>query len=99
MPTYWAWKDLQIAQYTDQTARAMAQQDFYRFNGGMLGMAKLEPRPAVCPVCQGWIARGLVPLRVALNAPPPYHVNCPHFWDIRPNKVTREECPLLWMGE
>ena len=98
-PTYWAYKDPQIAETTDGTARAMAQQDFYKFNGSALGTAKLEPRTAVCPVCAGWIARGVVPLRVAMNNPPPYHPNCPHAWDIRPNKVTKDDCPLLWMGE
>ena len=83
---------------TDNSARAMAQQDFYQHNGQM-GSAKLEPRTAVCPICQGWIARGIVPLRVALNNPPPYHPNCPHIFDIRPNKVASEDCPNLWMGE
>jgi len=99
-PTYWQWKDPMIAVTTDKSARAMAVQDFFRMNGGALGMAKLEPRSAQCPVCQGWIARGLIPLRVALNAPeqPPYHINCPHGWDTRPDKVAPSECPLLWMG-
>jgi len=98
-PTYWQWKDVQVAGMTDNTARAQAQQDFYQFNGGILGTARLQPRTAVCPVCQGWIDRGTVPLRVALNNPPPYHVNCPHVWETRPDKVTKEDCQILWMGE
>lgn len=98
-PTYWAYKDDVITTTTDKGARSLAQQDFYNYNGGAIGTAKLEPRSAVCPVCAGWIARGVVPLRVALSAPPPYHINCPHTWDIRPEKVAKEECPLLWMGE
>ena len=74
-PTYWNFKDTQIAQFTDLDARAKAQQDFYRFNG-QFGTAKLQPRTAVCPICKGWIKRGVVPLRVAVNNPPPYHLNC-----------------------
>jgi len=97
---YWQAKDKQVATQTDGSARAKAQQDFYRFMfRGMFGTAKLEPRTAVCPVCKGWIKRGVVPLRVALNNPPPYHVGCPHTWDTRPGKVAEDDCPLLWMGE
>ena len=98
-PTYWNWKDTQVVGMTDGTARAQAQQDFYQFNGGILGTAKLEPRTAVCPVCQGWIDRGIVPLRVALNNPPPYHPNCEHTFSITADKVTPEDCKILWMGE
>ena len=82
--SYWQYKTPQITEYTDNSARARAQQDFYAING-QTGTAKLEPRSAVCPVCEGWIKRGLVPARVALNNPPPYHVNCPHVWDMRPD--------------
>ena len=97
-PTYWQWKYPQITQVAELTARAMAQQDFYRINGAALGSAKLEPQSAVCPVCLGWIARGAVPLRVALADPPPYHPNCPHIWQITAKHVAKEDCPLLWMG-
>ena len=95
---YWDWKQGQIDQYTDGTARALALQDFYR-NNGQFGTAILLPETAVCPVCQGWLDRGEVPLRVATNNPPPYHVNCPHYWLTDPDKIAREDCPLLWMGE
>jgi len=98
-PTYWAWKDRQILTTTVATARKMALQDFYTYNGGIMGTAKLEPRTAVCPICQGWIARGVVALRVALNFPPPYHISCPHFFTVRAKHVTKEDCELLWMGE
>jgi hypothetical protein len=93
-----AWKDKQIQQYTAGKARAMAQSDFYRLNN-IGGVAVLKPEAAVCPVCQGWIDRGEVPMREATNNPPPYHPNCPHRWSTDPNRVPREECPLLWMGE
>lgn len=96
---YWDYKDAQIIQMADGSARAMAQQDFYRLNNNLMGSAKLEPRTAVCPICQGWVARGIVPLRVALNNPPPYHPSCPHGWSTRPDRVAPEECPNLWMGE
>ncbi len=95
---YWGWKQTDIDQWTDGTARALALQDFYRFNGAF-GSATLEPTTAVCPVCQGWIDRGAVPLRVATNNPPPYHIGCPHTWNTDPDKVAREDCPLIWMGE
>ncbi len=92
------WKNPQIAQYAENSARSLAQQDFYRLNNGM-GMAEIQPKTAVCPVCQGWIARGQVPLRVAENNPPPYHPSCPHVWSCRPERVAPDECRLLWMGE
>jgi len=97
-PGYWSYKYPQIVQVTELTARNMAQQDFYQYNGSTMGSAKLEPTSAVCPICAGWIARGIVPLRVALSNPANFHVNCPHIWDIRPGKVAKEDCPLLWMG-
>lgn len=93
-----SWKKGQISQNTEGTARSLAQQDFYRMNG-LQGYAVLQPRKAVCPICQGWIDRGEVPLRVAENNPPPYHPNCPHIWQVYPDKVPPEECPLLWVGE
>jgi hypothetical protein len=92
------WKEPQILLNAQQTARAKAQQDFYEHNG-RFGSAVLRPRTAVCPICQGWINRGLVPLRVAQNNPPPYHPNCPHFWENKPDKWAQEDCPNLWMGQ
>ena len=92
------WKVPQVTQFAVNRARSKAQTDFYNTNSSF-GMAVLQPTTAKCPICQGWINRGNVPLRVATNNPPPYHVNCPHGWDIYPEKVAREECPLLWMGE
>ena len=92
------WKDVQIAQYTDASARAKALQDFTQFNGAM-GTAVLQPTSAVCPVCQGWITRGEVPLREATNDPPPYHLNCPHYWDTYPDRWPKGECDELWMGQ
>jgi hypothetical protein len=62
----------------------------------------MEPLTAVCPICQGWLARiaryGPVPLHVAAANPTPYHPNCPHTWITLPNRVSPSECPLLWMG-
>ena len=105
--SYWLYKDAVVAMYADQSARAMAQQEFYARNRGPLvvagmlgGAAKMEPRTAVCPICQGWINRGIVPLFTALNNPPPYHQNCPHGWDLRPGIIiAASTCALLWMGE
>jgi hypothetical protein len=93
------WKDKDITQYTESSARALAQQDFYQYNGGIMGYAVLEPGTAACPVCQGWIERGEVPLHEAQNHPPPYHTKCPHRWRTVPDRIAAEECPLLWMGE
>jgi len=92
------WKLPQIAAYTSGWARARAQEDFRRYNG-VMGSAELVPKSAVCPVCQAIIARGRIPLRVALNDSPPYHPNCPHRWSIFADKITEQECALLWMGE
>ena len=97
-PTYWAYKDEQINVTTKQSARSVAMENFYSRNGGAMGTAKLEPRTAVCPVCQGWIDRGTVPLRVALSHPPPYHPGCPHVWNTKPDHIAKEDCPNLWMG-
>jgi hypothetical protein len=93
-----AWKNPQINEMSIGTARNRAQQDFVAQNGRM-GSARLTPTTAVCPVCQGWINRGIVPLNVALNTNMPAHVNCPHVWSIESGRVAREDCPLLWMGE
>jgi len=97
-PTYWVHKDPQIEITTEKSARSLAMEDFYRYNGGAMGTAKLEPRSAVCPVCLGWIARGVVALRVALANPANFHIGCPHYWFTRPDKVAKEECVNLWMG-
>jgi len=70
------WKERQIAQHTDLSARNQAQRDFYRNNGIRTGMAVLRPRTAVCPICNGWINRGETPIQVALSNPGPYHPNC-----------------------
>jgi len=95
---YWAQKDPVIVQIAAGTAAALAQQAFYQRNR-VGGSAKLQPRTAVCPVCLGWIARGLVPLFVALNNPPPYHPRCPHYWEIRPERAAAPSLADLWMGE
>jgi hypothetical protein len=92
------WKDQQIAAYTDGWTRAQAQSDFRRMNG-TLGTAELVPQDAVCPVCLGIIARGKIPLREAMRNPPPFHLGCPHYWDIQAEQAARDDCPLLWMGE
>jgi len=91
------WKNEQIALFTETSARAKAQQDFYSHNA-VFGTATLVPTQAVCPVCIGWVARGEVPLHVAQANPPPYHVNCPHTWNTRPERVTFRDCADLWMG-
>lgn len=91
------WKMPQIMQYTDSSARSLAQQHFYAYND-IQGVAILQPRSAVCPVCMGWVARGEVPLPVAMADPPPYHINCPHKFVTFPNRVAKLECPNLWMG-
>jgi len=92
-----AWKNEQIQQYTEGSARAKAQQDFYQ-NNSAFGVAVLRPPMAVCPICQGWIDRGEVPLNIAQNHPPPYHVGCPHGWQVNYEKITRDQCRYLWMG-
>ncbi len=92
------WKSTQIAMDSDGTARSIAQSEFFAHNGRG-GSAILQPRKAVCPICQGWINRKEVPLAVAQNNPPPYHPNCPHYWSTNPEKWAKESCPLLWMGE
>lgn len=93
-----AWKQAVIAQYTELTARSKAQSDFYKYNTNLIGVAILEPRVAVCPVCQGWIDRGEVPLEIATANPPPYHVQCVHAFSCDPQRVAKRECLELWMG-
>ena len=95
-----AWKDPQIANMVEADARTFAQQDFTEINRlrGM-GTARLEPRTAVCQICQGWINRGNVPLRVAMANPGPWHVGCPHYFVITYDRMTPEQCRDLWMGE
>jgi len=91
-----SWKLGQVAMATNGYARSMAQSDFAAYNS-IDGYAILRPEKAVCPVCQGWVARGSIPLREALNNPPPYHGNCPHTYDTFPGQAG--DCSTLWMGE
>lgn len=92
------WKVPQIALFTEMWARSRAQQAFYQYNGH-LGVAFLEPKTAVCPVCLGLIARGEVPLSEAMSDPGPWHPNCPHYWRTIPDRVHPDQCAILWMGE
>lgn len=90
-------KAAQIGQYTDSSARTVALRDFEAHNL-LEGEAELEPTDAICPVCQGWIARGKVPLAEATRNPPPYHLQCPHSWSTSYKKLSRRECAELWAG-
>lgn len=92
------WKKPQIALDLEMTGRKLAQQYFYFYNN-LDGVAVLVPKKAVCPVCQGWVQRGEVPIREAMNHPLPYHPWCPHTFATRPLRWPKEECPVLWMGE
>jgi hypothetical protein len=104
-----AWKGPLVEQYTRGSARGEAQRDFHRLNeriagGGLAayalpGWAELQPKSAVCPICIGWVARGRVPLEVAMDNPANWHPNCPHWWDVHPRVFSADECALLWMGE
>jgi hypothetical protein len=82
-------------EWTEGTARSLAQEHFHK-NNRLDGTAVLEPSTATCPICQGWINRGEVPLRVALNNPPPYHFRCPHIFLTYPERI--DDCADLWMG-
>ena len=92
-----SWKNDQIAQYTEGSARAKAQQDFYQ-NNNAFGTAELLPKQAVCPVCQGWVNRGEVPLNVAQHNPGPFHPGCPHVWSVTYERIPPDQCQFLWMG-
>jgi hypothetical protein len=93
------WKVPQISNMLAGDARQFAQQDFVEQNRLRDGTARLEPRTAVCPICQGWINRGNVPIYVAMANPPPYHVNCPHYWQLAYRRLPEDLCATLWMGE
>lgn len=86
-----------LAGWVASSARSLGFEQFHK-NNKLEGSAHLEPGTAVCPVCQGWIARGVVPIRVASNNPPPYHQNCNHGWVTTPEKVALGECDSLWTG-
>lgn len=92
------WKDGQIATMTEGKARNRAQADFLRRNDLQDGNAHLLPTRAVCPICQGLVARGDVPIRVAYANPTPIHVNCPHIWHVDGRELPEDRCALLWMG-
>lgn len=84
-----------LAQWTENTARILAQEHFVK-NNNLDGFAHLEPTEASCDVCQGWVNRGIVPLKVALNNPGVWHYGCPHLWVTEPEKV--DDCTELWTG-
>lgn len=94
-----SWKAPQIAEYTEGYARSLAQRDFAAMNN-LGGVARLEPPPYKCPVCQGWAKRETVKIREALANPGPFHPGCPHLWETSYDPlVPKSECPLLWVGE
>jgi len=105
---YFAQRNKLINGWTENTARSQAQQDFVSRNANFysrevplkLQRAEMYPKTAVCPICKGWISRGSVTLNEAMKDPPPYHLQCPHYWSIEPGfAVVKNECPNLWMGE
>ena len=92
-------KGKQIAQYTDSTARRVANKDFFALND-VAGVATIAPSTAKCPVCAGWIARGELPLQEIVANSPPYHPNCNHYLVVLPSKkVSLQGCEELWSGE
>lgn len=95
-----SWKDGQIAMMTEGNARNLAQQHFLAHNGLTGATAHMLPLRAVCPICQGLVARGETPVRIAYANPTPVHVNCPHKWYITPDRELGPDlCAMLWMGE
>lgn len=91
-------KSKDIGGWTEGTARSRAQQDFVA-NNDIQGVAILEPGGAREAICQGWLNRGEVPLREAMNNPAPFHLGCPHYWATQPGRVPKSECPNLWVGQ
>lgn len=92
------WKIPQIAQWTEASARTMAQRDFVAFNDAR-GEARLIPESAKEPICQGIIRRGWMPMATAMQFQVPVHINCPHIWQTRYRRLNRSECNDLWMGQ
>jgi hypothetical protein len=90
-------KAVSIAQYTESTARAAAFSDFVKLNS-IEGTAVLQPEEAVCPVCEGLVSRGEIPIREASLSPPPFHQNCPHYYVTLPVKIPKEDCESVWRG-
>ncbi len=95
-----SWKDRQVAMQSVLDARSLAQKSFHELNPGLEGSAILiGPDPAREPICQGWLNRGRVDIQVAINNPSPFHLNCPHTWEItHTSKLNKDECRDLWMG-
>lgn len=91
-------KSTQIAQFSESVGRKNAQAAFTKLNG-LMGVATLVPSRAVCPVCIGWVARGQIPLAEAMDESPPYHTNCPHFFQLSYSGNEDIPCEDLWMGQ
>jgi hypothetical protein len=91
-------KAVEVAQWTEGTARRQAQQDFVKLND-LQGHAVLHPRRAAEHICQGWVNRGKVPIKEAMANPPPYHGRCPHAWvtTFKPRRK-KKDCSDLWLG-
>jgi len=86
-----------LAMWTEASARSLAFEQWHK-NNKVEGTAHLEPEDAVCPVCAGWLARGEISLNLAAGNPPPYHQNCPHFFQSSPEKIDLADCGEIWMG-
>lgn len=92
------WKSKQVAEWATGEARRRALKSFVQKNN-LEGYAMLEPRTAKEEICQGWIKRGEVPIEVAVNNAPPYHVGCPHSWRTFPAiSGASRPCEELWKG-
>lgn len=91
------WKSTQIADWATGEARRRALKKFVQKNN-LGGFATLVPRTAAEEICQGWINRGKVPLEVAVNNAPPYHMGCPHNWQTFPAISKIRPCEELWKG-
>jgi hypothetical protein len=89
------WKNTQIAMFTQMSSRQVAMEDFVR-NNGLIGGAVLVPGQAAEEICQGWINRGVVPIKTAQDNPSPFHIGCIHYW--QPEFEEVGDCFDLWVG-
>lgn len=92
-----AWKNRQIALYSQKTARHYAQQRF-RDENGAYGQTYVFSGPApVCDDCAEQFAAGEVDQRHVDENPTPLHPNCPHEWDAAGFRLS-VPADQLWTG-
>jgi len=89
------WKDLQITNMNQASARTLAQKRFRQENKVTGATFRFAGPPAKESECRALERAGLVDAKFVEAHETPIHINCPHFWEEQKFKTN---VPALWTG-